>query len=45
MSEDSGERIFDLAIANNWKLLELKRSGATLEEVFKNLTTRETDVN
>jgi len=43
--EDSGEKIFDLATTNKWKLLELKRSGATLEEVFKNLTTRETGIN
>jgi len=43
--EDSGEKIFDLATTNQWKLLELKRSGATLEEVFKNLTTRETGIN
>lgn len=44
-AEDSGERIFDLAIANSWKILEMRRSGATLEEVFKNLTTREAGLN
>jgi len=43
--EDSGERIFDLAVSNSWKILELRRSGATLEEVFKNLTTRESELN
>ncbi len=39
--EDSGEKFFDLAVKNSWKLLELKPSGATLEEIFKDLTTRE----
>lgn len=39
--EESGEKLFDLAVKNSWKLLELKPSGATLEEVFKDLTTRE----
>ena len=43
--EDSGERIYDLSLANSWKLLEMKRGGATLEDVFKYLTTRKVELN
>lgn len=43
--EDSGERIYDLSVTNSWKLLEMKRGGVTLEDVFKDLTTRESELN
>ncbi|MFH1515894.1 MAG: AAA family ATPase, partial [bacterium] len=45
VGEDSGERLYDLSVSNSWKLLEMKRGGATLEDVFKDLTTREAGLN
>jgi ABC-2 type transport system ATP-binding protein len=43
--EDAGEKLFDLAVGNSWKIIEMKKSGATLEQVFKNLTMREASLN
>lgn len=36
--DDLGEKIFDLAVANNWRLSQLVRQQQSLEEVFKELT-------
>jgi len=35
---DPRERIFDLAVAKGWKLLELRSEGARLEDIFTKLT-------
>lgn len=43
--QEYGEKIFDIAVANSWKILEIKRFGATLEDVFKHLTRHETSLN
>lgn len=37
-STDLSERVFDTVVSNQWKLLELRQEGATLEEVFAELT-------
>jgi ABC-2 type transport system ATP-binding protein len=41
VEEDPRERIHELAIAENWPLRELSRRGATLEEVFAEVTHAE----
>jgi ABC-2 type transport system ATP-binding protein len=42
-SGDNGERItedlFQMAVSNNWSLAELRRETASLEDVFRQLTT------
>lgn len=38
---DLREKIFDCVVTNNWKLLELKRISISLEDVFRELTTKE----
>ena len=35
---DVPERIFRMAVDNNWVLTELRQDGATLEDVFAELT-------
>jgi len=35
---DLRESIYDLTVANNWKLLELKQDKIKLEHIFRNLT-------
>jgi ABC-2 type transport system ATP-binding protein len=37
-ADDSRERIYELAVAEKWPLRELTRRGATLEEVFAEVT-------
>jgi len=44
VDRDAREAIFDLAKGNGWKLLELEREQATLEDVFRKFTTSETPV-
>lgn len=39
--QDPCEEIFNLAVANHWTLTELSREHVSLEEVFKQLTTRD----
>jgi ABC-2 type transport system ATP-binding protein len=39
--EDVGEAIFKVAVANNWKINELRREKLSLEDIFLRLTTRE----
>jgi ABC-2 type transport system ATP-binding protein len=36
---DLRERLFRLAVENNWTLLEMKKEQASLEDVFRQLTT------
>ena len=36
---DLREQLFDLAVANGWKILEMRREQASLEDVFRRLTT------
>lgn len=38
MPGDLAEKVFDVAVANKWTLSELRHEGATLEEVFADLT-------
>ncbi|MBU0519028.1 ATP-binding cassette domain-containing protein [bacterium] len=38
--QDLREKIFDLSVAESWKLLELHREVTTLEDVFRQLTHR-----
>jgi ABC-2 type transport system ATP-binding protein len=38
---DPREHVFRAAVENGWTLLELSRTGASLEEVFVRLTTRD----
>jgi len=38
-SEDLREQLFDLAVENGWKLLEMRREQMSLEDVFRKLTT------
>jgi ABC-2 type transport system ATP-binding protein len=40
-SDDLRKPIFRAAVANAWTLLELARESASLEDVFRNLTTRD----
>jgi len=40
-AEDIREKLFDFAVEHNFKLLEIWRERATLEEVFLQLTTEE----
>ena len=40
-ADDLRKPIFRAAIANSWTLLELARESASLEDVFRNLTTRD----
>ena len=37
----SGEEIFKLAVENRWSLNELRAETLSLEDIFKELTTRE----
>jgi len=37
-SEDLGEKLFDCAVKNNWRLAELSKSSVSLEDVFTRLT-------
>jgi ABC-2 type transport system ATP-binding protein len=37
-TDDKREAIFDLAVANNWKILEMTPSRLSLEDVFRQLT-------
>ena len=39
--EDTGEAIFRTAVANSWKINELRREKLSLEDIFLKLTTRE----
>ena len=39
--EDISEGIFDLAVSHGFKLVELRRDVARLEDIFRTLTTRE----
>ena len=39
--QDPSEDIFQLAVANEWTLTELSREHVSLEEVFKQLTTKD----
>lgn len=39
--QDISEAIFDLAVSNGFKLTELRRDVARLEDIFRTLTTRE----
>ncbi len=39
--QDPSEDIFNLAVANHWTLTELSREHVSLEEVFKQLTTKD----
>jgi ABC-2 type transport system ATP-binding protein len=39
--QDPSEEIFHLAVTNQWTLTELSREHVSLEEVFKQLTTKE----
>ena len=41
--QDLREAVFRLAVDNGWTLLELSHVGASLEDVFVRLTTREED--
>jgi hypothetical protein len=36
---DPSEDLYKLAVQNNWSLKELRQEHATLEDVFKQLTT------
>ena len=36
---DNGERLFRVVVDNNWVLTEMSRSQASLEDIFKRLTT------
>ncbi|NQU77930.1 ATP-binding cassette domain-containing protein [Candidatus Falkowbacteria bacterium] len=36
---DIRETLFNLAVENGWKILEMRREQASLEDVFRNLTT------
>ena len=38
---DISEEIFDLAVSNGFKLTELRREVARLEDIFRTLTTKE----
>jgi ABC-2 type transport system ATP-binding protein len=40
-ADDLRKPIFRAAVANAWTLLELARESASLEDVFRNLTTRD----
>ena len=40
---DLRRHIFRAAVDNHWPLLELVRESVSLEEVFRNLTTRDDD--
>jgi ABC-2 type transport system ATP-binding protein len=40
-SSDLRKQIFRAAVDNRWTLLELTRESASLEDVFRNLTTGE----
>lgn len=40
-AEDISEDIFDLAVLKGFKLIELKRETARLEDIFRTLTTKE----
>ena len=42
---DPRAEVFRAAVANDWTLLELQRSRASLEEIFVRLTTRETVIS
>jgi len=37
-SMDLREKVFDFAIENKWKILEMKRHKVSLEDIFRNLT-------
>jgi ABC-2 type transport system ATP-binding protein len=39
--EDTGEAIYEVAVASNWKINELRRETLSLEDIFLRLTTRE----
>ncbi len=41
-SEDRSEDIFTWVVNNGWKLAELTRANASLEEIFRELTTQDT---
>jgi ABC-2 type transport system ATP-binding protein len=41
VDKDISEDIFDLAVANGFKLTELRRDTARLEDIFRTLTTKE----
>jgi len=36
---DLREKLFRLAVENNWVLLEMRKEQASLEDVFRQLTT------
>ena len=38
-NEDLREALFNLAMENGWKLLEMRRERVSLEDVFRRLTT------
>lgn len=42
--KDVREEVFQTFVKNNWVLLEMKKVGVTLEEIFHQLTTAEEDI-